>query len=330
MSSLDGGVSVPRLAELASREDANGTKAGLVGPTDSRKRAREWGLVLSSQGIAHTLRFTMDGWVLCVDGSRHDDATNAIAEYERENVAWPPVRERTRPRYARTLSVLFAFLCVAAFHFAITGDATSMSRWFALGRADSRLLVSEPWRVVTALTLHADAPHVLGNVVSGTIFGTALARTIGPGAALLAIVGSGAIGNALNAFSYGVIARDVHRSIGSSTAVFATIGLLAGLELVRLVRARSSHEARPMRRFVEILGPVVGGLALLGSLGASADSDLGAHGYGILAGFLVGVSIAVARKRHAEPPGRPNHALQRTLAFLGAALVAGCWALALS
>src|SRR2546428_375850 len=69
--------------------------------------------------------------------------------------------------------------------FAITGSRAGRSEWFQHGEADAtRMMAGEWWRAVTALTLHADAPHLLGNAVAGALLVTAVCQQLGPGVGL--------------------------------------------------------------------------------------------------------------------------------------------------
>ncbi len=81
----------------------------------------------------------------------------------------------------------------------------------------------EWWRAVTALGLHADAVHLAGNMVFGIVFGFLAGELLGWGLAWFGMLLAGALGNALNAF----VQAPGHTSIGASTAVFATLGILA-------------------------------------------------------------------------------------------------------
>ncbi len=315
------GVSVPSLAEL--REQASEVFA-YVGPVPDRRRAREWGLVLTSQGIDHELVFSLDGWALRVaaeDGAR---ASRAIELYLEENRDWPPVEKPDVPRHRPSLAVAIAF-CALGLFFAVTGPVAGGSAWFAHGRADAHLLLSEPWRMVTALTLHADSQHVLGNMISGSIFGSTVSRRLGPGGALLAILAAGAFGNAANAL---VHLRSGHLSIGASTAVFGAVGILAGVQTILLLAKR--HEPRRKKlRAVDLAGPLAGGLALLGSLGSGgADTDLGAHGFGFAAGVAIGLAVAWSMIKRGEED-RPSRWLQLALGSVAALMLSGSWAVAL-
>jgi membrane associated rhomboid family serine protease len=192
-----------------------------------------------------------------------------------------------------------------------TGSRAADGEAFRAGAADAgRILAGEPWRSVTALTLHADLSHLVANVTAGAFLATAVCRTLGGGLGAFLIVAAGAAGNLLNA----VLRGPPHVSVGASTAVLGAVGLLSGLAFARV--------RRRMRRGRAWL-PLAAGLALLGMVGSDPRSDLGAH----LCGFAVGVGLgALCGWRLVQVPGR---GAQRALA--GGALVAvvASWWLAL-
>ena len=98
------------------------------------------------------------------------------------------------------------------------------------GVADAeRIRSGEWWRAVTAMTLHADVMHVLGNVVASVIFVSAAGRWLGPGVAAMLILLAGTGANLLTA----LVEKENHLSVGASTATFAALGLVVGLQSVR-------------------------------------------------------------------------------------------------
>ncbi len=299
-----------------------GPPAGLtaIGPVSQRK-VREWALVLQSMGITHTARWTFNGWIILVHDEDYARASTSIDRYEVENRDWPPRVTRERPRHAPSLIAPLLFAALVVF-FLVTGPVVANSVWFQRGRAESTLVLgSEPWRAITALTLHADSTHVLGNVISGSIFAAAVQRRLGAGGAALAILASGTLGNVANAAMYHAMGGEVHRSIGASTAVFGAIGILAATQLVLNHR----HSEGQKRTFQDIAAPIVGGLALLGSLGASPQSDLGAHLFGFLGGILSGfVAALVIRKT--RPSTKPW--FQIALFLVTLIIIFGSWRLA--
>src|SRR5205809_421801 len=76
---------------------------------------------------------------------------------------------------------------------------------------ESAILHGQWWRTVTALTLHADASHLAANLATGLLFAAFVIPRLGAGFTWLAILLSGALGNALNAWGY---RGESHDSIG--------------------------------------------------------------------------------------------------------------------
>ena len=313
----------------------------MLGPVHSDRQARDWSLVLQSMGIAFERRRFPVGWVLFVSDDDYAKAAKSIQSFEAENRDWPPRPVKERPRHAPSLAIPVVFALLAAFAL-ITGPAAAGSIWFARGAAiSSQVMSSAPFRAVTALTLHADSAHVLGNVISGSVFGAAVSRRLGPGGAALSILATGALGNLANA-AYHRLAGVEHASIGASTAVFGAIGLLAATQVVL---------DRPIARkrgWLEIAAPIVGGFALLGSLGAGGErTDLGAHFFGLLAGVLLGLGVGFPLRRARlsvdMAGGHAGHAsheveigvgakrwwVQPALGAVAASIVIGRWELAL-
>jgi membrane associated rhomboid family serine protease len=284
-----------------------------IGPIDQSRQVREWALVLSSMGIAHVVRDASPGWAILVAAGDHARALEAIRLYEAENRNWPPRRIRERLPYARSLTAPLLMLLLVVFY-AVTGPASDSSAWFQRGTASSdRILHGELWRAVTALTLHADTLHVLGNALTGSIFLSAVNRRLGDGRGPLLMLVSGALGNWMNALFY----RTDHLSIGASTAVFGAVGILAATQLA--VDRREGP-----RPWLERVAPVVGGLALLGMLGASPHTDLFAHLFGLIAGLIVGVAATLTIRRSKQS----SLGLQIASAAATLALVIVSWALA--
>lgn len=267
---------------------------GLValGPVPTERKARDWALVLQSMSVWHLIRRSFAGWVLLVRDEDYHVASRSIDRYEAENRDWPPRPVRERAGHARSFAIPIIFLALMAF-FLVTGPSAANSMWFVRGVSISgRVLHDEPWRAVTALTLHADAVHVLGNAISGTVFVSALQRRLGAGGASLAVLASGVAGNLANAVYYQVKGVG-HASLGASTAVFGTIGLLAATQVI-LDRAGLLRR----RSWIEIAAPIVGGFALLGALGSGGErTDLGAHLFGLLAGVVIGLVVALPLRR---------------------------------
>lgn len=176
------------------------------------------------------------------------------------------------------------------------------------GSANARaMLHGEWWRSITALTLHADGPHVLGNAVVGTLFIALVCRRLGCGPALLLTMLGGIFGNLCNALTMG----PPHDSIGFSTAVFAAAGLLA---------AQGTLEGHG--GWLRSLVPLGAGFGLLAMLGSGGENtDLGAHLFGFVNGLLLGLLAGTLTRRK----GRPGPYLRTAAALLAVLLPVLAW-----
>lgn len=276
--------------------------------------AEEWALVLASAAIPHAVERAGAGWMVLVPADDAARAGAALEAYDAETRRLPaplpsPIDAAPAgPAWAVGLAV--AGLLLAGF--ALTGPARSGSRWSEAGAAVAgRILGDEPWRAVTALTLHVDLGHVAGNALAATVLVTAVARALGPGLGLALVLLSGALGNVLSALAH----APGHVAVGASTATFGAIGLLAALRIV------GSRAGTMGRRPWTVLAAAV---LLLAMLGTSRGADVLAHATGLLAGGALGVATGLAVRR---PPGPAG---QLALGALAVIAVAASWRLALA
>jgi len=279
--------------------------------TPSRPQADEWATVLAAAGISHWMRQRLDGWALIVPPDDAATAVEALAAYDRENAREPAgAADEGAPVRPPTIAGAVVALLLVGF-FAITGPRAGRSVWFERGSADAaRLMAGEWWRSITALTLHADVPHLLGNALATVILVTAVCWTLGPGVGLWMVLLAGAGGNVLTAVAH----RTDFISVGASTATFGALGILAAL---RVVLGRTG----PGRRKWWVV--VAASLALLALLGTGPHADILAHLFGFLVGGGLGLVVALAVRR-------PVPALVQWLliaAFVAVVLVA--WRIAL-
>lgn len=137
------------------------------------------------------------------------------------------------------------------------------------------------WRPFTALFLHADPPHLVGNLVAGMFFSNLVSRAIGPVFGWAMILACGTLGNGLTAW---VAHPEPFTSIGASTAVFAALGILSG------VGAAESLRDRALMPGLRVLSPLLAGVVLLGLIdgGDSPNTDVLGHVFGFSAGLVAG------------------------------------------
>ena len=278
--------------------------------TPSRRRADEWAVVLAAADIPHWLRQRLDGWALIVPPDDVPTALRTLAAYDEENSreGGSGGDEVTPSRPMTTAGVVVALLLLG--FFAITGPRARGSAWFERGSADAtRVLAGEWWRTVTALTLHADAPHVLANAAASALLMTAVCWHLGPGVGLWLLLLAGGGGNAFTAAVHG----GDHVSVGASTAVFGAIGILAALQITR---SRAGSGGR--KSWVVIAAS----LALLALLGTGPHADVLAHLFGFLVGGGLGLIAALTIR------GTLRGSVQWLLVAAAGAAVVGAWRLA--
>jgi membrane associated rhomboid family serine protease len=276
-----------------------------------RERADEWAVVLAAADIPHRLHRLLDGWALIVQAPDAAAAMESLDAYDRENAGEGADRgDAVAPSRPVTLAGVYVALLLIGL-FAITGSREGHSEWFQRGSADAtRMMAGEWWRAVTALTLHADVPHLLGNALAGALLVTAVCQQLGPGVGLWLLLLAGAGGNALTA----AVHRGGHVSVGASTVVFGAIGILAAL---RIVMPRGAG-SRPGKWWVAVAASLV----LLALLGTGPNADLLAHVFGLLAGGAVGLLGALTIR------WMPPASVQWLLVAAAGAAVYAAWCLA--
>ena len=279
----------------------------------SRDQAEAWDLVLEAVGIPHRVGLAEEGWAVLVPSALVGTALAALDANDRE-AAEEPAREAPPPDHGRSFVGLAAAATIAAI-FWVSGprNGPDAGGWFRVGSGVAAEIVhGQWWRVVTALTLHSDFMHVTGNAVAFVVFLSALGRWLGGGLALFATLLAGAAGNLLTALVYG----NPHNVVGASTATFAALGLLGGLQFVRRYRART------VGRFKRAFLAIAASLGLFAMLGVGEKTDMLAHAAGL--GFGLGFGLLWGRLVR-RPVLQPAQAI---CLIVTVAAVAGAWLLA--
>lgn len=243
----------------------------------SQQDARTFSLVLNSAGIDNRVAVDNGHYRIDVPESFAHAAMDAIHRFQAEN---PPVRDLACAPSEHALSTHLSAAAVASLllvvHLAVMASDLPDDYVATFGASARRILGGELYRCVTALVLHADAAHVVGNMVAVALFGGAVCTATGTGVGWLMILACGVSGNLVNA----AVHESGHLSIGASTAVFGSVGMLCAIQAVNAVKT-----GRGWKQSLMAFGA---GVALLAFLGASARSDLGAHLFGFLSGLVVG------------------------------------------
>ncbi|MEW6218866.1 MAG: rhomboid family intramembrane serine protease [Thermodesulfobacteriota bacterium] len=298
---------------MDTSEQTDGIEVAVI-RSPSRRRVETLAVVVSAAGISYRIDRDHAVWGLFVPAAEAFRARAEIARFEEEERAWPPPAQEPVPVLSPRPPTILLAGALAGFYL-ITGPWALDTIWFRIGAVASERILShgEWWRLITALTLHADPVHVVGNMLIGGVIIHLLCRQMGSALGLFLVLLSGALGNAAN-----VLARQgPHLSVGFSTAVFGGLGILAGQELWR--RRRAAWRG--------MLLPLAAALALLAMLGAEGEhTDLGAHLFGLAAGLLLGLAAAVLP---GSPPARLPRPVAWALGIASLAVVVGAWWLAI-
>lgn len=278
-------------------------------PARSKRQAMDWSLVLASQDIAAIINKAETGWELIVDQPDYERAKAVLGQYQIENRGWQWKRALPGTGFAFHWGALLWVLGMAAFYY------WSMVRfpWLqSAGMVDSRaVLGGEWWRLFTAVTLHENLPHLIGNVMIGfLLLGVAMTR-YGPGIAVLAAFLAGVAGN----FAGVMIDPSAHYSLGASGMVTGALGLITvqSFALWRNYRAAAAFLPRA----------VAAGVLILVLIGFSPGTDMVAHIGGFLAGAAFGLALGWVR-----PATLQRSAPNVAGGIMLAALVFATWLLA--
>ncbi|HPV22340.1 MAG TPA: rhomboid family intramembrane serine protease [bacterium] len=242
----------------------------------NKRIAEEYSVLLDSLNISNNVIYRLGSWVVEVNVSDHSRAIDEIYSYERSGRI-DKVKNRFGHIRFQKVNVFYfisALAAMAVFHFIVYDNPGA--DLIKLGRSSASAITDgQIWRAVTGLTLHADIKHLFSNIIFGGIAVFSLATLVGTGYAWLLYLISGFAGNMLNAHFYG----SAHNSIGASTAVFGTVGVLAGLQFFEKFREKKTYAWIPF-------GAALGLLAMLGS---SENTDFMAHLFGFLSGIPLGI-----------------------------------------
>ena len=271
--------------------------------------AQTYDLVLRSAGIPCRLHPYLGSWAITVPPPHHRKALKTIALYLKENPSHPSTGRMGTGSGVATWSALFSVPVLAVIHWAIHPGYEQQVFIERLGADAGKIVSGDLYRCVTALLLHSDWPHVVGNMAGMILFGTVAASVCGWGVGWLMILLSGALGNWLTALWY----RQAHLAIGASTAVFGALGICVAMNLWRY----ALHSERSWRMWL----PLAGGMALLGYLGGSPHADLMAHLSGFGCGLMIGAGYGACRRR----PWKARIQLLAATAAMGMIVLSWLW-----
>ena len=234
--------------------------------------------VLQSRGIHSQIVEIEQGFALIVDSSVHKQALIEITSYVDENIINAPEPVTSEPAPLNYVPAMLGYAWVLILISIVAGFGLLGADWYVQGRVDaSQIYAGQWWRLVTALSLHANGQHLLSNLGFGLLFLYYISRYLGYGLTAFAVLMTGILGNAINVYMHG----STHHSIGASTAVFGALGLLSAY----VWKQRYFSQATWSKR----LGPIFGGIALLAFTGTGGENtDIGAHLWGFASGLVIG------------------------------------------
>jgi rhomboid protease GluP len=258
-----------------------------VGHYKHLKKANDHALVILSMGLAYWM-FPDDGkYRVFVDTPQLEAVQEQLARFDKENRFWPPkplVYEKGKP--VGLLSFL-PYLIILIAIYAVQHHGANPIEDRGLMNVVAFVQRHEWWRMITALTLHSDLAHLVGNLGMGCFFAFFVVQIFGFGPGWLAILLAGAAGNTLNAWFY---YPSEFYSMGASTALFAGVGLIVGNAL----RQGMTHYKESGMQSIGF--PLFVALVMLGWWGsAGIRTDVTAHLFGLLAGILLGLVLAMIR-----------------------------------
>lgn len=279
----------------------------------SRAACLEASLVLESKGLPYELAEFHGDWALLVPPAAALPAGEELSRYalERSVVRPPPPEFVPFAGSSIGTALYIAVLILAAY---CAGIQAFGRDWLDAGSLDARAGGGgEWWRAITALTLHLDQVHLLGNLLFGAGIGFLAGRAFGPGVAWASILAAGGAANYLDM----LISPSTHRAVGASTAVFAALGLLSGFAWRQRLSVRE--------RFRYRWAPLFAGVCLLALLGAG-DEHVDVLGHTL--GFAAGIALGWVYARNDVPRRRAGR-LQITAGAAALAVIALAWFLAL-
>ena len=169
--------------------------------------------------------------------------------------------------------VVFALMAASTGEFA--WSATTLYAWG--GNLGVTSLHGQPWRLLTALFLHAGISHIVGNMLLLAITGSFVERKIGPAPMLAAYLACGLAASLASACTHpGTV------SIGASGAIAGLLGIMVAFYA--------------SRRMPEIRGAWIAQTVGLNALYSFVPNvDWTAHAAGFVTGLAAG---ALLLKRH--------------------------------
>lgn len=279
--------------EAVSEPSYPPANTALVARFRTYHEAIEHALVILAMNLPYWHVDRSDCHEIYVEEARLGRVADELRAYKDEQAFWRPVDlDAGVANYPPSFYVPYVATVALALSF-ILQNAYAPG-YSAAGRMDTIGLLSrqEWWRPITALFLHADLPHVLGNIAFGLWYGTLVNRSYDTWLGWSLVIASGILGNTLVALHH---FPESHFSIGASTAVFGALGLLVAEGFAQRWRQRFSMQLG------QLLIPMVAGGIILGWTGGFQDPQVDglAHVAGFFSGIMLGLAAYFLRRKEA-------------------------------
>ncbi len=284
-----------------------------------RKKADLTLTILASQSIKTTITRTSKGeYEILVPVSDHAKALFHLDRYELENSPLIKQIMDSSPSSFYSPAVLVIITLLALVHIICIKTGVHNQAVFRFGASPYFIHQGDTFRAITALFLHSDVRHLIGNMAGLLVIGSPIVRLTGYGAGPYLLLCAGTTGNLIS----NGLGQDTRLSIGASTAVMAAAGLLAARQLV-LGKGLSRYKG---------LAPIAAGATLMAMFSHGENTDVSAHFFGFIAGIGVGliglplihVCSGFASGTDSRWGVRLNRlALALTMVILGFALIRG-------
>lgn len=267
-------------------------------------------LVLTSQHIATRIEKEGRLFHILVDPGDREKALDMVQTYYRENKL-RKARQALQDFSINPFTSVPAFMVMgllAAVHLLCLHYPIHEAMVLRYGSSSLFIGQGENYRAITALFLHADERHLLGNLAGILIFGAPFLRLAGFGTGPFMLLLTGTLGNLMTAGLY----RTAHLSIGASTSVMGAAGLLTAFQMTR----------KPKSLSLDTVIPLIAGATLVGLLSQGERTDVSAHVFGFLNGFLLGLVFFPLNRTITSPLKEPL-ALFITLLILASSVLSG-------
>ncbi|MFH2092940.1 MAG: rhomboid family intramembrane serine protease [Pseudomonadota bacterium] len=243
----------------------------------SAQKANLITLILTSQNIETRIEKIDTRFSIIVNTCDREKAFLMVHLYYQENTLF-----RIRQQIAqfeissfKSYPAFFIMMLLTLIHAAAFFYHAHEQMVLAYGSSSLFVLQGETYRAVTALFLHADTGHLLGNLAGVLIFCAPVISLSGYGTGPFMLLVVGTFGNLINAHFH----QTAHLSIGASTAIMGAAGLLAAYQMIYI--------KKPFR--INVLMPVIAGAVLVALFSQGKNTDIWAHVFGFSSGLVCGL-----------------------------------------